>query len=222
VDAGSEREHGVLSVVASQDDRYTNTAILLHWTIAVFVIGMFGLGWWMIGLPKGEESVRAYYFNLHKSIGITVGLFVLIRVAWRLAHPAPAFPATLPNWQATAARSAHLGLYICMVLMPTSGFLSSSFSKYPVKYFGYALPKWAGESDVFKQLFSDIHYAGVIVLMTLLTIHVLGALRHLLLDKGVMFRRMWPRTWPALLGELRGASAGAISLRRDSSVPPPR
>ncbi len=206
---------------ANEAAKYTNTAIALHWIVAILVLGMLALGWWMIGLPKGEGSVRAYYFNLHKSIGITIGFIVLVRILWRLAHPAPAFPAAMPGWQALAARWVHIGLYVCIVMQPLSGVLSSSFSKYPIKYFGYALPRWVPESNAFKEFFSGVHYAGVIALMALVTIHLLGVLQHLVQDRGAMFRRMWPGPRP-LPSDPAPESGVAVTLRGDSSVSPPR
>lgn len=120
--------------------RYTNTAIALHWIIAIAVFGQFALGWWMIDIPKSPPGVRAYWFNVHKSIGLTIGLFVLVRLVWRLTHPAPALPRAIPAWQRIAAKVSHITLYLCMLIMPISGYLGSSFTKYPIKYFGSTLP----------------------------------------------------------------------------------
>ena len=68
---------------------YTTTAKLLHWLIAVFVFAQIALGMWMIGIPKAPPGIRVYWFNVHKSIGITLGLIILVRLLWRLSHPAP-------------------------------------------------------------------------------------------------------------------------------------
>jgi cytochrome b561 len=72
--------------------RYDRVAIALHWLVAVGVFVMIGLGWYMTEIPKGTPA-RAFYFNLHKSIGLTVGMIVLIRIAWRWTHKPPRLPA---------------------------------------------------------------------------------------------------------------------------------
>ena len=67
-------------------DRYTRVAMILHWVIALGVLGQIAFGWWMIEIPKSPPGVRAYWFNIHKSIGITLGLLIIVRVIWALTH----------------------------------------------------------------------------------------------------------------------------------------
>lgn len=173
-------------------DRYTRPAIALHWLIAIGVLAQFALGWWMIDLPKSPIGVRAWWFNVHKSVGLTLALFIIARIAWRIAHSAPALPRELPRWQRLAAGASHAGLYLCMAVMPVSGYLGSSFTKYPIKYWGMALPHWGWDAPALKELCSAIHYVTVWVFMTLVCLHVLAALRHLLLLRDGIFWRMWP------------------------------
>jgi cytochrome b561 len=95
----------------AEGTRYTRTAVVLHWAIAAAVFVQIGLGVWMIGIPKSPPGVRAYWFNVHKSIGITIGLLVIARLLWRLAHRPPALPATMAPWQRMAAKLSHFALY---------------------------------------------------------------------------------------------------------------
>jgi cytochrome b561 len=173
---------------------YTRTAVVLHWLIAACVFAQISLGLWMIGIPKSPPGVRAYWFNVHKSIGITLGVLILARLLWRLAHRAPPLPGSLPAWQRIAAKVSHAGLYVCMIVMPVSGYLGSSFTKYPIKYFGYTLPHWGWDAPPLKELMSQVHYATAIVFMALIALHVAAALKHLALDRDGVFQRMW--TWP--------------------------
>ena len=172
--------------------RYTGTAVALHWLVAALVFGQLALGWWMIDLPKSPPGVRAGWFNVHKSIGLTIGLLMLARLWWRARHPAPALPAALPRWQVLCARMNHGALYGCLLLMPLSGYLGSVFSGYQIKYFGTALPQWGWASTGLKELFSAVHYATVWVLMALIALHVAAALRHLIVNRDGVFARMWP------------------------------
>ena len=99
----------------------------------------------MLQVPKDPVGPRVNAFNLHKSIGLTLLLLVVIRLAWRATHRPPALPP-MPAWQAFAARVNHGLLYACLLVQPLSGYLGSAVSGYPVRYFGMLLPDWASKN----------------------------------------------------------------------------
>ena len=191
--------------------RYTNVAVALHWLIAALVVAQLMLGWWMIEIPKQPVGVRASWFNLHKSIGMTIALLVLMRIAWRFRHPPPPLPACVPAWQRSAAAISHALLYTCLLGMPLAGLLGSTYSGYPIKYFGIPLPAWGYKSDPLKGFFSAVHLAFAWVFMTLIVLHTGAALKHLLINRDAVFWRMWPR---ASTGAKRPVSAGYGGGRR--------
>jgi cytochrome b561 len=172
--------------------RYTRTAIALHWAIAAAALAQISLGLWMIGIPKSPPGVRAWWFNVHKSIGITIGLLVIVRLVWRLTHRPPVLPETMRPWQRTAAKISHYGLYTCLLLLPLSGYLGSSFTKYPILYFGMRLPHWGWDAPVLKEICSQVHFLAACVLIALIALHVCAALKHLFVDKDGVFERMFP------------------------------
>ncbi|HEU0199683.1 MAG TPA: cytochrome c peroxidase [Burkholderiaceae bacterium] len=174
-------------------DRYTSVAILLHWLIAAGVLGQIALGWWMIDIPKLPPGVRAYWFNLHKSIGLTIALLVFVRILWRLAHRPPPLPNAVPAWQRRAAAVNHALLYGCLVVMPLAGYLGSTFSGYPIKYFGIALPNWGWDAPAFKALASTVHLGAAWLFMALIAVHIGAALKHWLVARDGVFERMLPR-----------------------------
>ena len=182
--------------------RYGAVAMALHWIIAVLALGQVALGWWMIGLPD-NTGVQRDWFNLHKSLGISLGVLIVLRLAWRMTHPAPPPPDWMPRWQALAARVNHRLLYAALIAQPAVGYLGSSFTKYPVKYFGVTLPAWGGEAPALKALFSGVHFALACLIVGLIALHVAAALRHLARQDGV-FERMWPGRCVA---ERRGVAA---------------
>ena len=185
--------------------RYDGVAIGLHWIIALLALAQLALGWWMIDLPKSPPGLRAGWFNLHKSIGLTTGLLMLVRLGWRFSHRPPLLPASLPRWQAQAAQANHLLLYACLIALPLSGYLGSSFTRYPIKYFGVTLPHWGWDVPVLKEICSGVHFGAVCVLLAVLALHVAAALKHLLVERDGVFDRMWPRRAPA---------AGPSEIRR--------
>ena len=177
---------------SEQATRYTKTAIVLHWLIAAAVLGLIGWGWWMQTIPKSPTGPRVDAFNLHKSVGMTVLLLMLARIAWRAGHPPPPF-VPMPQWQAQLARAVHLLLYVCLIVQPLSGYLGSAFSGYPVRFFGFVLPAWAPKNDALKDAFSIVHLVDSWVLVGLLVLHLAGTVKHALLERDGSFRRMWPR-----------------------------
>lgn len=183
--------------------RYGSVAIVLHWLIAALVFAQIYLGWWMIEIPKYPVGVRAAWFNLHKSIGLTIALLVLLRLAWRLRNPPPPLPASLPRWQARAAGINHFLLYAALLLQPLAGYLGSSFSGYPIKYFGISVPSLVRAAPDLKELMSDIHFALAWIVTLLVLLHILAALTHLAKRDGI-FQRMLPR-----LASARGAAEEA-------------
>lgn len=169
--------------------RYTRVAVVLHWSIAVLVIGQFAWGWWMQEIPKQPVGPRVDAFNLHKSVGMTIFALMALRLAWRWRHPAPPLPP-MPAWQAAAARATHVLLYVALLLQPLFGYLGSEVSGYPVRYFGMTLPGWAGKHESLKELLSAAHLVNSWVLATLVALHVAGVLKHELVDRDGLLSRM--------------------------------
>jgi cytochrome b561 len=166
----------------------------LHWVVAALVLGMIAFGWLMQAIAKDPVGPRANAFNLHKSIGLTVLLLMLARVAWRATHRAPQLPP-MPVWQARTARAVHMLLYVCLFVQPLTGYLGSAYSGYPVKMFGLVLPAWAPKSVAIKDGMSVAHLVNSWVLVAALALHLAGALKHALVDRDGLLGRMWP--WAA-------------------------
>jgi cytochrome b561 len=171
--------------------RYTGVAIALHWLLAALVLGQIAFGWYLQEIPRSTPA-RTVYVNLHKSTGLTIGLLILLRLCWRLAHKAPPLPVSMPAWERVAARTSHIALYACMLIMPVAGYLASNFSKFGVNYFNVILlPPWGIDDKRLYAVFNTTHVVTSYVFATLIVVHILAALRHLSLRDGV-FRRMWP------------------------------
>ncbi|MDB5791672.1 MAG: uncharacterized protein JWQ80_1696 [Massilia sp.] len=180
--------------------RYTATAIALHWLIALLLLGQFAFGLMLEDIPRGTPE-RGYYVNLHKSSGIVIGLLILLRLGWRLAHKPPPLPASTPSWQRRAARFSHIALYVCMLALPLSGYLGSNFSKHGVKFFNVVRwAPWGPDDQALYAFFNGAHRLFALLLALLVAIHVLAVAKHMLVDRDRLLLRMWPRMssriWP--------------------------
>ena len=171
---------------------YTRTAVALHWLIAVCVLGQILFGWYLEEIPRGTPA-RSWYVNLHKSVGITLGLMIVFRLFWRVRHTPPALPTSMPAWQRVAAIVSHRSLYTCMLIMPITGYVASNFSEYGVRYFNvFLMPPWGIDDDRVYAFFNGAHVATSYVFVALITVHVLSGLGHAALRDGI-FQRMWIR-----------------------------
>ncbi len=181
---------GKLNTYNNDTSRYTTTAITLHWVVAALVFTMIGLGLYMTGIPKGTPE-RAFFYNLHKSIGLTTAILVLFRLWWRARNPPPPLPTSMPRWEVQAANVSHALLYMCLIVMPLSGFAASQFTKYGVTYFGlFKIPPMGTENKFIYDLLQGVHEVTAAILITLIVIHVLAAFKHLLINRDKVFQRM--------------------------------
>ena len=196
--------------MATQSTKYTKTAIVLHWLIGFGIIFMFLLGWYMCDIPKeaaktssydlfnlgiytwqlaDEVSPRTFYFNLHKSIGITLLGLIAFRIFWRLTHPAPALIKTMKAWEKKLATATHHSLYMLMLLVPLSGLIMALYSKYGIKWFGISLIDGLGNESM-RESFKEAHEIIGIVLLILLGLHLLAVIKHTFIKKDGTLKRM--------------------------------
>lgn len=169
---------------------YTPPAILLHWVLAILIVGMVVLGWYMMSIEKQPDS--GWFFNLHKSVGLIIATLVAIRLAWRISHPPAPLPSIVPRWQIKLSAITQALLYVCMVLLPITGILGASFSDDGLIFFGTALPRWVQPVHDTAELFFNIHGIAVWVLVGLVSLHVVGGLKHWLINRDGVFQRMLP------------------------------
>jgi len=167
---------------------YDRVAIGLHWLLALAIFYQLVLGLWMLDLPKSPVGLRAGWFNWHKSIGLVIGLLMCLRLTWRLTHPPQKDDVSMPTWQRRVSQANHQLLYLCLVLMPLSGFLGSNFTPYPVKFFGWVLPRFLDPSAELKSWCSQVHLYTSYLLIFLIALHLLGALWHARKRDGVLSR----------------------------------
>lgn len=167
-------------------------AVFLHWLVGLAILAQLTLGLWMEDVPKSPPGVRAGWFNLHKSTGMVIAMLIAIRILWRLMHKAPEMPQVMTVFQKTLATWNHRLLYVCMLVMPLSGFLGSSFTPYPIKFFGMALPRfWDANADM-KEFLAQVHACTACVLLILIGVHLMGALFHFVKRDGVLQRMLTP------------------------------
>ena len=165
--------------------RYTSVAITLHWLIAIGILSLIVLGLIMTQLDL-TTGTKFRLFQLHKSIGITVLGFALLRLAWRLSHRPPPLPHSMPTAERQAAESTHTALYAFMLGMPLSGWAVVSASPRNIPTVLYGILPWPHlpvlstlhDKAPVEKVLVYVHVVGTWILIALLALHIGAALRH--------------------------------------------
>ncbi len=170
--------------------RYTRTAIVFHWLLALLIMGNLALGLYMSGLSFSITRLKLY--NWHKWAGIVILVLSAARLLWRLTHQPPAAPP-MPRWQRAAAAGTHLGLYALFFAVPLAGWAYSSAAGFPVVVFGVVpLPDWVAVDREVAALIKPLHKWLALSLAGLVLLHVAAALKHQLIDRDGLLNRMRP------------------------------
>lgn len=180
--------------------RYTSVAITLHWVIALAIVINVALALTWDLYP--EDSIRPA-IDLHKSIGITVLGLAILRLLWRLTHRPPPLPTGYAKWEVRLSHVTHILLYVIIFAMPITGWMHDSAWKNgtgePILLYGLIPFPRIGPimnldpvtKEHMHDLFGGFHEAVGIAIYILVALHILGALKHQLLDKRRELQRMW-------------------------------
>ena len=176
------------SALHSPAPRYTGVAIALHWLLALMIIGDFGMGVYMTDLPVSPSRLKLY--NWHKWAGVTILALSALRLLWRLGHKPPA-DVPMPAWQATAAHATHGLLYLLFFAVPLVGWAYSSAAGYPIVWFGVLqLPDFVPVDKALAETLKPWHGRAAFAMLLLVLVHVAGAIKHYLVDRAGLIKRM--------------------------------
>lgn len=175
--------------MAEPRNRYSTVSLTLHWLTAALVVTQVLL----INAHEANEETRLF-IDLHKSVGLTILVLTLARLAWRVANPAIPLPDRVPRWQKLLARTTHVLFYVFLLAMPLVGWAASSASGREILFFGlfeWPLLPISGGRDTARDLI-DLHETAAKALYVLIALHVAGALKHHFIDRDNVLHRMLP------------------------------
>lgn len=161
----------------------------IHWLLALAIVGLFGLGVWMVTL----SYTSPYYTTApawHEAIGVAVLIAMVLRVGWRLVNVDPASDH-LSTLERLASKLMHWALYVCIFVILISGYLISTADGRSIElFFGLNLPslvEWPG----IETLAGKVHRYLSYVTIALAGLHTAAALKHHFIDRDPTLTRMW-------------------------------
>jgi cytochrome b561 len=170
--------------------RWGSVAQFLHWLIVALIIIQVFLALRAEGL---HGMAKLAMLARHKSVGITILMLAVLRLAWRLINPTPPLPVTLKPYERVLANVTHAALYLLIFALPITGWMMSSARGFPVSWFNqFQLPDLVAKNRQLYETMQDTHGALALTLGAVALLHVLGALKHHFVLKDTVLRRMLP------------------------------
>jgi cytochrome b561 len=166
-------------------------AKVFHWVGAVMILLLLGHGWWMTHITPRPDRLANYAG--HSALGYDLLALLILRLLWRWLNPVPELPADLRPWERLAARLGHIGLYILMFVVSLTGWVVATTFRTPMTkdVFGIDVPPIVTSVDrSVRQWLEESHKILAYVLAAVVLIHIVGALRHHLVKRNDVLRRM--------------------------------
>lgn len=182
----------VTRMFRSSKTNYGIITRVLHWLVALLIIGLIGLGWWMIDLSYYDEW---YYraLELHKALGMAVLALATVKIAWVVFDGKPRFTDSMKRWERTAATAVHHLFYLFMLLIPVTGYVISTSAGDGISIFGwFQVPAILAVGETLRDVAIEVHYWLAYVTAVLVLIHAAAAVKHQFIDRDETLRRM---TW---------------------------
>ena len=171
--------------------RYNVVAQALHWTVVALIGTQYWLAWRFHDLPLSPGKIGL--IANHKSVGMSVLVLVVFRLAWRLATKRPELPDTLKPYERVLGQITHWGFYVLLLAVPMSGWLMSSYANFSVSYFGlFTWPDIVAADKERLELFKEIHEALNYLLMAFIALHLIAVLKHVFVLRDRVVYRMLP------------------------------
>lgn len=173
--------------------RYRKIVMWIHWITALLVVTQVVIGFTFNRFLERGTPERMEMFAWHKTVGATILLLALFRLAVRLMNPPPPYPSNYPKWQRFVAVWNHRLFYVLLIALPLTGLAAVSGRAedgwVPLKL-GLNLPAIPGIPR--ENEFGDVHLVLVWTTLALVVLHVGAALYNQFLSPTNVADRMWP------------------------------
>jgi cytochrome b561 len=170
--------------------QYGTTAKVFHWLVVALLLVQYPIGWLMPDIHRGMSPGAPMTF--HVSFGIVILALIILRFAWRLAHPV-APESSLPPWQRLTSEAVHWALYALVLATTFTGWLFASFRGWsPSFFYLFPLPMLAPDNAAAGKTIDGWHQAMEWTLLVFIGIHVAAAMAHIFIYRDRIMQRMLP------------------------------
>lgn len=172
---------------------YGSLAKFFHWAVALAVLTMLILGV-IIALADSTVMPKGQIVTFHKSLGLSLLIFMIIRLVWQLANPTPQMPSVIPLWQQRLIKVIYSLLYVAILATIFVGWLMSSLGGHPTRLWGLVnvtLP--FASNHPLKELAQSVHECLGWAIALLIFLHVAMFMWHHLVKGNKLLKRMLPR-----------------------------
>lgn len=181
-------------MLRNSQSRYGSVAIVLHWMIALLMLGQIAVGLTMTRLH--DQRLAFGLIQWHKSFGFLTLALVLLRIGWRLLNRPPPLPASMPDWEKRGAGLSHALLYGLMLALPVSGWVLVSVSTLAIPtyaFYLFVIPHLPlAATDAAETAATATHHWLAYLAIAVLALHGLAALRHHFVLRDDVLKRMLP------------------------------
>ncbi|GAA4893309.1 cytochrome b [Ferrimonas pelagia] len=160
--------------------KYALPLRLLHWLMALSLLSLIAVGWYMEGLEKSAFKWELY--GLHKSFGVLLLALWVLRVLARRSSPVPSSVGILKRWEIGLSHATHSLLYLLMLALPLSGFIMSTIDR-ELAVFGWVVPTITPQSETLGSVAHTLHGPLAYTMLGLVLLHIAGAVKHRWLDQ---------------------------------------
>ena len=167
------------------------TTRLFHWAVAVMVLVQIPVGIAMTSAPLAAVADPLYV--VHKGLGSVLLLVVVARIAWRIVRRPPPFPDFMPPREQRIAHRTHVALYGLLLVMVVSGYVRTVGDSYPIELLdALGVPALLPSMPQTAAVMLVVHRFSSFALVALVAVHVAMVLKHHVVDRNPVLRRMWP------------------------------
>lgn len=177
-----------VTAALSTPARYDGVSILLHWITAALVVALWTLGQTIDFFSKGAPRIDAR--STHFLLGATLGVVLLVRIAWR-ASAGRSLPLAASGWVGATAKVVHYGLYALLGATVVLG-IFNAWQRGDVVFSVFTIPRLVPGDLVLKRTLEELHGDFADVVLILAGLHAAAALAHHYLLRDSVLRRMLP------------------------------
>lgn len=172
---------------------YSAPARALHWLVVLLLLVQIPLGLYMVSFGAATKFAppTGQMYDSHKLLGLTILAVMLVRLAYRLVHGAPADEPTIEPWQKVASHLTHWLLYLMLLAIPIGGWLAVSYYG-PVQPLGIKIPSLAAENKAMAETMFKVHKLAAFALIAVAGVHIAAALYHYTARGDNVLARMLP------------------------------